>query len=96
MPRYGEAPIGFGSLFGKNARLAGGPAPVRAYLEDAVARSWPATAHMSAVPDVTADARPIIHTRAGLVRGDRLGGVIRFLGIPYAQWAPWGRTAASP
>ncbi|WNM28493.1 alcohol dehydrogenase catalytic domain-containing protein [Demequina capsici] len=36
VPQYEEAPIGFGSLFGKNARLAGGPAPVRAYLEDAI------------------------------------------------------------
>ncbi|MFD4422810.1 alcohol dehydrogenase catalytic domain-containing protein [Agromyces sp. NPDC058484] len=38
VPQYEEAPIGFGSLFGKNARLAGGPAPVRAYLEPAIAR----------------------------------------------------------
>jgi len=37
-PQYENAPVGFGSLFGKNARLAGGPAPVRAYLEDAVAQ----------------------------------------------------------
>lgn len=36
VPQYEEAPIGFGSLFGRNARLAGGPAPVRAYLEDAI------------------------------------------------------------
>ncbi len=36
VPQYEEAPIGFGSLFGKNARLAGGPAPVRAYMEDAI------------------------------------------------------------
>ncbi len=36
VPQYEEAPIGFGSLFGKNARLAGGPAPVRAYLEQAI------------------------------------------------------------
>ncbi len=36
VPQYEEAPIGFGSLFGKNARLAGGPAPVRAYLEAAI------------------------------------------------------------
>ncbi len=36
VPQYEQAPIGFGSLFGKNARLAGGPAPVRAYLQDAV------------------------------------------------------------
>ena len=36
VPQYEEAPIGFGSLFGKNARLAGGPAPVRAYQEEAI------------------------------------------------------------
>lgn len=36
VPQYEEAPVGFMSLFGKNARLAGGPAPVRAYLEDAI------------------------------------------------------------
>ncbi|MGY5764917.1 alcohol dehydrogenase catalytic domain-containing protein [Brachybacterium sp. DNPG3] len=36
VPQYEDAPIGFGSLFGKNARLAGGPAPVRAYLEAAI------------------------------------------------------------
>ena len=38
VPQYEEAPIGFGSLFGKTARLAGGPAPVRAYLEEAIAQ----------------------------------------------------------
>ncbi len=36
VPQYEDAPIGFGSLFGKNARLAGGPAPVRAYMDAAV------------------------------------------------------------
>ncbi len=34
VPQYGEAPVGFGSLFGKNATLTGGPAPVRNYIED--------------------------------------------------------------
>lgn len=38
VPQYEDAPVGFGSLFGKNARLAGGPAPVRAYLDDAIAQ----------------------------------------------------------
>ncbi|MFD3444542.1 zinc-binding dehydrogenase [Microbacteriaceae bacterium 4G12] len=33
VPQYEDAPIGFGSLFGKNATLTGGPATVRAYLE---------------------------------------------------------------
>jgi threonine dehydrogenase-like Zn-dependent dehydrogenase len=32
-PQYEEAPIGFGSLFGHNITLTGGPAPVRAYIE---------------------------------------------------------------
>ncbi|BDI22959.1 IMP dehydrogenase [Herbiconiux sp. L3-i23] len=36
VPQYEEAPIGFGSLFGKNVTLTGGPAPVRAYLEQAI------------------------------------------------------------
>jgi len=34
VPQYEEAPIGFGSLFGANVSLTGGPAPVRAYIED--------------------------------------------------------------
>jgi threonine dehydrogenase-like Zn-dependent dehydrogenase len=34
VPQYEEAPIGFGSLFGRNITLTGGPAPVRAYVED--------------------------------------------------------------
>ncbi|MFF4756184.1 alcohol dehydrogenase catalytic domain-containing protein [Streptomyces sp. NPDC002514] len=36
VPQYEDAPVGFRSLFGKNAQLAGGPAPVRAYLEPAI------------------------------------------------------------
>ncbi|MEE6272402.1 alcohol dehydrogenase catalytic domain-containing protein [Georgenia wangjunii] len=34
VPQYEEAPIGSRSLFGKNITLNGGPAPVRAYLEE--------------------------------------------------------------
>lgn len=36
VPQYEEAPVGFASLFGKNATLTGGPATVRAYLEEAI------------------------------------------------------------
>lgn len=36
VPQYEDAPVGFGSLFGKNATLTGGPAPVRAYMEPAI------------------------------------------------------------
>jgi threonine dehydrogenase-like Zn-dependent dehydrogenase len=34
VPQYDEGPIGFGSLFGGNVTLTGGPAPVRAYIEE--------------------------------------------------------------
>jgi threonine dehydrogenase-like Zn-dependent dehydrogenase len=34
VPQYEQAPVGFGSLFRHNVRLAGGPAPVRAYIEE--------------------------------------------------------------
>ncbi|MBI4941785.1 MAG: alcohol dehydrogenase catalytic domain-containing protein [Actinobacteria bacterium] len=34
VPQYEQAPVGFGSLFGRNVTLTGGPAPVRAYIED--------------------------------------------------------------
>lgn len=33
VPQYDDAPVGFGTLFGLNATLTGGPAPVRAYIE---------------------------------------------------------------
>ena len=34
VPQYEEAPIGFGSLFGRNVRLAGGPGAQRPYIEE--------------------------------------------------------------
>lgn len=34
VPQYEQAPIGMGSLFRHNIRLAGGPAPVRAYIDE--------------------------------------------------------------
>jgi threonine dehydrogenase-like Zn-dependent dehydrogenase len=33
VPQSADAPVGFGSLFGHNVTLTGGPAPVRAYIE---------------------------------------------------------------
>lgn len=34
VPQYTEAPVGFASIFGPNVTLTGGPAPVRAYIEE--------------------------------------------------------------
>ena len=36
VPQYQDAPVGFASLFGKNVTLTGGPAPVRAYIDEAI------------------------------------------------------------
>jgi threonine dehydrogenase-like Zn-dependent dehydrogenase len=36
VPQYEDAGVGFGSLFGRNLTLTGGPAPVRAYIEEAI------------------------------------------------------------
>jgi threonine dehydrogenase-like Zn-dependent dehydrogenase len=36
VPQYEDAPVGFMSLFGKNATLTGGPATIRAYLDAAL------------------------------------------------------------
>jgi len=33
VPQYDDAPVGFGTLFGPNVTLTGGPAPARAYIE---------------------------------------------------------------
>jgi threonine dehydrogenase-like Zn-dependent dehydrogenase len=33
VPQYDDAPVGFGSLFGPNITLTGGPAPARAYID---------------------------------------------------------------
>lgn len=33
VPQYEDAPVGFGTLFGPNITLTGGPAPARAYIE---------------------------------------------------------------
>ena len=34
VPQYDDAPLGFAGIFGRNVTLTGGPAPVRAYLEE--------------------------------------------------------------
>src|SRR5882757_882453 len=34
VPQYEDAPVGFGSLFGGNITLTGGPAPTHAYIEE--------------------------------------------------------------
>lgn len=60
VPQYEDAPIGFGSLFGGNITLTGGPAPVRAYIEHLMPAILDATVNPGKVFDrtVTLDAVP--------------------------------------
>ena len=77
VPQYEEAPIGFGSLFGKNVRLAGGPAPVRAYQEAALAQVLAGEIDPGKVFDVTlplddaAEAYRLMSSREALKVGLR-------------------------
>ncbi|MEU5710013.1 MULTISPECIES: zinc-binding dehydrogenase [Streptomyces] len=54
-PQYEEAPIGFGSLFRHNIRLAGGPAPARAYMEELMPDILNGTIEPGKVLDATTD-----------------------------------------
>ena len=50
-----EAPIGFGSLFGGNITLTGGPAPARAYIEELLPDILDGTVEPGKVFDRTVD-----------------------------------------
>ncbi|MFE5409532.1 zinc-binding dehydrogenase [Microbacterium sp. NPDC056569] len=55
VPQYEDAPIGFGSLFRHNIRLAGGPAPVRAYIDELMPDILDGTIEPGKVFDATTD-----------------------------------------
>jgi threonine dehydrogenase-like Zn-dependent dehydrogenase len=55
VPQYEDAPIGMGSLFRHNLRLAGGPAPVRAYIEELMPDILDGTIEPGKVFDATTD-----------------------------------------
>ena len=55
VPQYEDAPIGFGSLFGPNVTLTGGPAPVRAYIEQLLPAVLDGTVNPGKVFDHTVD-----------------------------------------
>lgn len=72
VPQYEQAPIGFGSLFGKNARLAGGPAPVRAYIEGAIPQVLDGTIDPGRVFDSTIALDDIASGYAAMDRREAL------------------------
>jgi threonine dehydrogenase-like Zn-dependent dehydrogenase len=53
VPQYEDAPVGFGSLFGPNITLTGGPAPVRAYIEHLLPGVLDGTVNPGSVFDLT-------------------------------------------
>jgi threonine dehydrogenase-like Zn-dependent dehydrogenase len=55
VPQYEEAPVGGASLFGHNIRLAGGPAPVRAHIEELMPDILDGTIQPGKVFDLTTD-----------------------------------------
>jgi threonine dehydrogenase-like Zn-dependent dehydrogenase len=55
VPQYDDAPVGFGSLFGPNITLTGGPAPVRAYIEQLLPAVLDGTVNPGRVFDRTVD-----------------------------------------
>lgn len=72
VPQYDDAPVGFASLFGKNATLTGGPATIRAYLEGAIPQVLDGTIDPGRVFDRTlpldeiADAYRLMDAREAL------------------------------
>lgn len=55
VPQYEEAPVGFGSLFGGNITLTGGPAPARAYIDTLLPAILNGTVRPGKVFDRTVD-----------------------------------------
>lgn len=55
VPQYRDAPIGKGTLFRHNIRMAGGPAPVRAYIEELMPDILDGTIEPGKVFDTTTD-----------------------------------------
>lgn len=53
VPQYDQAPVGFASLFGPNITLTGGPAPVRAYIEELMPAVLDGTVQPGKVFDLT-------------------------------------------
>ncbi|WP_328396176.1 zinc-dependent alcohol dehydrogenase family protein [Nocardia sp. NBC_00416] len=55
VPQYAQGPLGFGALFGRNLTLTGGPAPVRAYIDELLPAVLDGTVRPGRVFDRTID-----------------------------------------
>ncbi|HUQ59132.1 zinc-dependent alcohol dehydrogenase family protein [Lentzea sp.] len=78
VPQYEEAPVGFGSLFGPNITLTGGPAPVRAYIDELLPAVLDGTVDPGKVFDLTIDLEQTPEGYRAMDRREALKTLIRF------------------
>jgi threonine dehydrogenase-like Zn-dependent dehydrogenase len=78
VPQYEQAPVGFGSLFGRNITLTGGPAPVRAYVEELLPAVLDGTVEPGRVFDLTVDLEQTPDGYRAMDRREALKALIRF------------------
>lgn len=77
VPQYDQAPVGFGTLFGPNITLTGGPAPVRAYLETLLPGVLDGTVNPGRVFDRTFDLEDIPAAYAAMDAREVLKAIVR-------------------
>ncbi|MEV0646304.1 zinc-dependent alcohol dehydrogenase family protein [Phytomonospora sp. NPDC050363] len=77
VPQYSEAPVGFGSLFGPNITLTGGPAPARAYIEELMPHVLDGTVQPGKVFDRTVDLDGVPDAYRAMDRREALKVLIR-------------------
>ncbi len=78
VPQYEQASIGFGSLFGPNITLTGGPAPVRAYIGELLPAVLDGTVDPGKVFDLTIDLDQTPEGYRAMDRREALKALIRF------------------
>ncbi|XVS60954.1 zinc-binding dehydrogenase [Actinosynnema sp. CA-299493] len=78
VPQYEDAPVGFGSLFGHNITLTGGPAPVRAYIDELLPAVLDGTVDPGRVFDLTVDLDQTPDGYRAMDRREALKTLIRF------------------
>ena len=77
VPQYEDAPVGFGSIFGANVTLTGGPAPVRAYIEHLLPAVLDGTVTPGKVFDLTVSLEDIAKGYAAMDERTALKAVVR-------------------
>ncbi|WNV87544.1 zinc-binding dehydrogenase [Umezawaea sp. Da 62-37] len=78
VPQYERAPVGFGSLFGHNVTLTGGPAPVRAYIDELLPAVLDGTVDPGKVFDLAIDLEQTPDGYRAMDRREALKTLIRF------------------